>query len=900
MRLFLYILLAALSDPSAFSFRNIGVEQGLSSNTVSSVCQDRQGNMWFATKGGVNCYNGYDVDVYRYGSDDVNTVQSNNINRVFTDWEGTVWACSSDGISRFDRNGNCFRRVDLPGIHSVEDMLQIAPCRYLVCTRTKSFIYDSSGGRLEDATIDGQPFCFFGHCYGNGQLLLGTDKKTLEFVKYDPDSGFARVRDGIRLNSLVSDIVPAGEDSWWLGTRGEGLFLCEKGRVSRIELKNLPRPVVESVECDSDSLVWIGTKFGLCIYDRRSGEDILLSSDPFEAGTLGSKAIRDIFRDSSGNMWVGSTYGGADLMCAQRSPFHTLRPHPGRNSLSDNIIRSLHADGDSCIWIGTRYNGLNCFHPATGRIDVIPDLEHILCFLSPGDGPLYIGTYSQGIYALDRRSGRRRSVCKGKDVNAMAEAEDGRIWVGSLSGLYLLDPASGSMKKRNLFEDRRKVRVVCLMRDSRGRLWVGAKENLLLCEVDGKNRLREVGGPELLDVVRSQCLYESRDSTVWIGTTDGLLRYRDGELRRASAESGLRNVTINGIESDSEGFLWVSTSHGLCRYDPKESTGKFYYADDGLQGDEFSQGAICSSPDGTVYVGGYDGLSYFRPEEIRENPVSPDPYITHIRVHNEEIPLKDRIVLKHSQDAITICFSCTDYASAGHNSFRYKLEGFSRDWTESSSREAKYTNVDKGNYCFRVRSANRDGVWSEHEATLNIRVKPVWYRSLAARIFFILLLLASLSLLTLKLLRRNEARHAARMDRMKEKYEQDMRRLRVAAYLPKGKAGGPEESEFLFSVLSIIEENLGDPDFSVEKLASLLCMSRSNLHLKLHNITGSGALELIRSMRMEKARSLLREGKSSVTEVAELCGFSSLSYFSTVFRKECGLSPGEYASKVKG
>ena len=154
--------------------------------------------------------------------------------------------------------------------------------------------------------------------------------------------------------------------------------------------------------------------------------------------------------------------------------------------------------------------------------------------------------------------------------------------------------------------------------------------------------------------------------------------------------------------------------------------------------------------------------------------------------------------------------------------------------------------MDKGNYCFRVRSANRDGVWSEHEATLNIRVKPVWYRSLAARIFLILLLLASLSLLTLKLLRRNEARHAARMDRMKEKYEQDMRRLRVAAYLPKGKAGGPEESEFLFSVLSIIEENLGDPDFSVEKLASLLCMSRSNLHLKLHNITGSGALELDR------------------------------------------------------
>lgn len=897
----MFILLAALSDPSSFSFRNIGVEQGLSSNTVSSICQDRQGNVWFATKGGVNRYNGYDVDVFRYSSDDENTVQSNNINRVFRDREGTVWACSSDGISYFDKSAACFRRVELPGIHSVEDMLQIAPDRYLLCTRSNACIYDRAQGSLANATIEGKPFSFFGHWNDGTLLLLGTADRRLEFLSYKSGTDFTRVREGIDIGSLISEIEPAGEDSWWLGTRGEGLLLYEKGSVSRIALKHLPRPVIESVECDSDSLVWIGTKFGLCIYDRRSGQDLLLSSDPFEAGTLGSKAIRDIFRDSSGNMWVGSTYGGADLMCVQRSHFHTIRPHPGRNSLSDNIIRSLYADGDSCIWIGTRYNGLNCFHPATGRIDVIPDIEHILCFHcpAPGDGPLYIGTYSQGIYALDRSSGRRRLVHKGKDANAMAEAENGKIWLGSLSGLFLLDPANGKLQKRNLFSDKRKVRVVCLMKDSRGLLWVGAKENLLVFEVDGKNRLKDVSSPELREVVRSQCIYEGRDGTVWIGTTDGLLRYRDGNLSRASEESGLRNVTVNGIESDSGGFLWVSTSHGLCRYDPESSTGKFYYADDGLQGDEFSQGAICRSPDGTIYIGGFDGLSYFRPEEILGNPVSPDPYITHLKVYNEEIPLKDKIVLKHSQDAITISFSCPDYASAGHNSFRYKLEGFSREWTESSSREAKYTNIDKGNYRFRVQSANRDGVWSENEAVLAIRMRPVWYRSLAAEIVFCLLLLGSLSILTLKLLRRNEARHAARMDRLKEKYEKDMRQLRVAAYLPKGAGADPGDSEFLFSVLSIIENNLGDPGFSVEKLASLLCMSRSNLHLKLHNITGSGALELIRRLRMEKARSLLREGKSSVTEVAEQCGFSSLSYFSTAFRKDCGLSPGEYASKVK-
>ncbi|MGN0189093.1 MAG: two-component regulator propeller domain-containing protein, partial [Candidatus Cryptobacteroides sp.] len=669
MRLLLAILLSVGLGGRDFLFRNVGVEQGLSSNTVSSICQDRQGNIWLATKGGVNRYNGYDVDAFRFSADDPNTVQSNNINYICTGWDGSVWACTSDGLACFDAHKGFFRRIPLGHIHSVESIIQVSESAFLLCTRNDSYICDKARGSVTRAEIGGKRFAFFGSAYDRGTVMIGTGARNLEFLSYSDSAGFSRLRPPVRCESVINGILPAGGGACWLGTRGMGLCRYEPSRDSivRVPLKNLPKETIETIAFDSDSLLWVGTKHGICVYDWRNGRDTMLTSDPYEVSGISSNAIRDAFRDADGNMWIGSTYGGVDVMCSRKHYFKTIRRRPDKNSLSDNIIRSMYADRDSTLWVGTRYFGLNRFDLRTGRISKICSHEHILSIFSPewNPGVLYFGTYSNGIAAVDKRTGKVLREYESKDVNAMVPAGDGKIWVGGLSGLFLFDPVNGSMTKMSLVSDKIKIRIVSLMKDDLGRLWVGAKENLLCFEVSPDNVLTDVTPPALADVVRTQSLLQTRDGAFVIGTTDGLFSYINGVLERVPAKSGLRDLTINGMVEDRNGELWIVTGKGLCRYHPGWKTGRFYYADDGLQGDEFSQSGICADKDGNIFVGGFNGLSYFNPGEICVAPAPPAPVISKLRVHNaqvtpddgsgilrEDISLTGSIVLKHSQNSI--------------------------------------------------------------------------------------------------------------------------------------------------------------------------------------------------------------------------------------------------------
>lgn len=917
MKLLLAIMLSAGLGGPDFLFRNVGVEQGLSSNTVSSICQDPQGNIWLATKGGVNRYNGYDVDAFRFSADDQNTVQSNNINDIFTGWDGSVWACTSDGLARYDACKGFFRRIPLGHIHSVESMIQVSETAYLLCTRNDSYIYDSRRDTVIRAEIGGRRFAFFGAACDRGTVLLGTGGRTLEFLSYTDSAGFSRRRPPVRFEAVINGILPSGGGSCWLATRGLGLcrYDSSQDRIVRVPLRSLLNETVETIAFDSDSLLWIGTKHGLCVYDWRSGRDTMLTSDPYEVASISSNAIRTAFRDSEGNMWIGSTYGGVDVMCSRKNPFRTIRRRPDKNSLSDNIVRSLYADSDSTLWVGTRYFGLNRFDLRTGNVVKICSHEHILSIFSPdwNPGVLYFGTYSNGIAVVDKRTGRMLREYESKDVNAMVAANGKKIWVGGLSGLFLFDPACGSMKKMDMVPGKSKIRIVSLMTDESGRLWVGAKEHLLCFEVSEDNVLTDVTPPALADVVRTQSLLQTGEGDFVIGTTDGLFSYSGGVLERAPVQSGLRNLTINGMVEDRSGEIWIVTGRGLCRYHPGWKTGRFYYADDGLQGDEFSQSGICADRNGNIFVGGFNGISYFNPDEICIAPAPPAPVISKLRVHNaqvkpddgsdilsEDISLTGSIVLKHSQNSISLSFSCPDYLSAGHNHFQYRLDDFDREWIDASNREAVYTNLPKGRYVFRVRVANRDGVWSSGEACLHIRVKPVWYRSTFAEILFFLLLAGGLAWLVLKILRHNEKLHRARMVSLQERYEDDMRRLRLSSYLSSPIELTPESETFLSEVVRHIDENVSDSLFSVETLASQMCMSRSNLHLKVKAVTGAGPLVLIKRIRMDKAKSLLKQGDVKFTDVAEQCGFSSLSYFSTAFKKATGYSPGEYSALMKG
>lgn len=883
------------------NFSRLTVDNGLSNNTVSDICQDRLGRIWMATHGGVNRYNGSDVDYFRHDRDNGLSLQSNYVSRMYTDSHGDIWACTADGISLFDPDTETFRPISIEGMAAIEEILQLSPDIYLLGTRNRSVFYNRKNGVAEVVKIDGADVAFYGSACMGDTLVLGSAGKKLLFLKWDGTKGLERILPDVATDGRIICMAPDGRNGLWLGGNRSGLLHWdrESHAVTEVHLKSLTTPRIESLACDSNGCVWVGTKKGISILDPSTGAEEHLVHNPMDESSLSSDAVRVIFRDSQNNMWVGSSYGGVCCFRARHSSFHTIKTENSPHGINESIIRTISVDEDRSVWMGTRYDGLYHYNPSDGSISTYEDMGYTLSLLIPPGNTVYAGTYSNGIYALDKKTGRQTPLSQNIDANAMALANNGCLWVASLSGLYLLNTATRKIKCVRKRESGALFRAISLLVDSRGRLWVGAKECLKLFAVGPDNSLTDISPSEFRDIVRVQNIHEDSKGNIWLGTSDGLLEYSSGQLLQMPESSGLRNEPVDGIVGDEDGLYWVITDNGLCRLDPDSGEGRFYYTEDGLPGNQYNNGAICRSDDGIIYIGGAKGLSYFVPSLVEDNTVTVPPYISSVSVNNVDMLRNGEAKLKRGQNSFRVRYACPDYASWGHNHFRYKLEGFDDDWNYSTLREARYTNIPKGRYKLRVAASNCDGIWSEEEAVVRIVILPPFYRSTAFEILLILLAVMLLCYVIWRQIRRVRKQSESKLEKMRLQYEENLRKTRLMAYVKEGTHLSPQEEDFLSSVLRHVESGVCSSSYSVENLAEEMCMSRSNLHIKMKAITDLSPIELIKQMRIEKACRYLREGQLPLKDIADKSGFSSLSYFSTAFKKSVGMTPGEYAAKSR-
>lgn len=240
-------------------------------------------------------------------------------------------------------------------------------------------------------------------------------------------------------------------------------------------------------------------------------------------------------------------------------------------------------------------------------------------------------------------------------------------------------------------------------------------------------------------------IQEDRAGTLWLGALDGLYRYnRENEtFTRYTESQGLPSSVIQGVLEDNAGRLWLSTRNGLSRFDPQTETFRNYDVSDGLQGNEFSESTYAQGQKGELFFGGSNGFNAFFPENIQDNPYVPPVVVTDFKIFNRPVPISADSVLKQaisSVDALTLSyqdsvfsfeFAALSYTNSQKNRYRYKLEGLEPDWNEvdSNQRLAIYTNLNPGNYVFRVQASNDDGVWNEKGVSLPITITPPWWQT---------------------------------------------------------------------------------------------------------------------------------------------------------------------------
>ncbi|HVN19714.1 MAG TPA: two-component regulator propeller domain-containing protein [Dongiaceae bacterium] len=770
-------------------FTHLTTSDGLSQSNVTEILQDRRGFIWFATRDGLNRYDGNTFVVYKHNPNDPASLSANYIWDLTEDDHGYLWiATDSGGVNRFDPTTERFVRYR----HDPNNANSI------------------SGDSVETIARDSR-----------GHLWFGTEDNGLD--KFDPSTGtfthYPNDDDGQFVGRITKVISGRQGDIWFVGERGLFHLNPQTGQIARPpatikdglaadyvyedDAGNLWMlawsPIVGLVKydphaerltkypigtgavgvaswnllADGQNGFWVPSSQGLHYFDRRTERfTFRFQHDESDPDGLNDDTVASVYRDRGGLLWVGTEDGGLNILNLRQEQFGFYHHANNPNSLSPGKVTAIYEEPGGILWIGFFPRRLDRLDRKTGRFTHFvpgPDDKNLLgrngsdliAIYKDARGYLWLGGWGGGLDRFDERTGEFKHYrYNPKDPNSLLSNgvyriygdRSGQIWVGQLYGLSRLDPVTE--KFTNYRPDPRNRTwngnsVWSIYQDRSGTLWFGTGSGALIRSGDGMktrvNYMPDSRDPHKLNGGAIDAIHEDRAGTLWVGAWDGLYRFnRQNEtFTRYTESQGLPSSNIQGILEDKTGKLWLSTKKGISRFDPETETFRNFDVSDGLQGDEFSESCDFEGPDGEMFFGGSFGLNAFFPESIRDNPYVPPIVITSLKIFNKPVPIGaksalkkaipyiDSLTLSYRDSVFSFEFAALSYANSQKNRYRYKLEGFEPGWNEVGSKQrlATYTNLDPGKYLFRVQGSNSDGVWNEEGVSLPILITPPWWRT---------------------------------------------------------------------------------------------------------------------------------------------------------------------------
>ena len=779
--IFVFALLAATfstANADDIYFTHIGEKEGLSQSTVLDIEQDTKGNMWFATYNGLNRYDGYTFTVFRHDDTDSTSIASDIIRTVTMDDGGRIWAGTYSGLSLYDRNTERFRNFSIlcSGRHiSVDHIAAMDNDRLLLGTSSGLKIFDIRKNQfaVPESFPDLSRDEITAMTGNMDMIFIGTKKGRL--IKINADGTAAEEMHvpffkGNRVQALF-----IGKSSvLWAGTEGYGLFRIDlEDRTFRhfsTRTHKISSDYIRSICPDPDGNLWIGTFTSLNVLDPVSETFKTYESDPVQPGSLSQSSVRAIYKDSQGGMWLGTYFGGINYWHPLTRRFSSISNIPYKNSLNDNIVSCIAEDKDGIIWIGTNSGGVNRYDPATGRFSFYTMADGLgandIKSLYIDEHHVYAGMHHGGLGIISKDSGYIENYAeKGGNVYSVLPYKDGNLLLGMVNGnIYrfsLKDHSYHPIIDTGTGEPVSTGKLVTMKSDSQGRIWTGTETGVKIFSMneDKATPASIVLHLKKLDATFVNCIYETNDRKFWIGTRNGLYCFdeREKKLAHYTIRDGLPGNVICGILEDGKGRLWISTGNGLSCFEPEKRLFKNYVSSDGLPGNQFNISSCCRTADGKMYFGGIDGISVFEPDKMPENHFIPPANITGLYVANSMVMPDDgtgilsrhigntsSIRLKEGNSSFTLTFSVPDYVSWKENRFAYKLEGFDDQWRIVSDpiRAATYSNLEPGKYRFLVTAANKDGIWNEKPAGLDIIVRPHWYNTAWSRLVLLCIVLA--------------------------------------------------------------------------------------------------------------------------------------------------------------
>lgn len=761
-------------------FERIPSELGLSGTLFRIIFQDSYGFIWFGWNDRLIRFDGFGVKVYENNVNNSNSIPDNDVFAMFEDKQKTLWIGTSSGdIAKYDKDFDRFITVSneesIPTDAGVRTIIEDKNGNLLIgTTRTGIKLYNKKESKFEDYfEKNSEYYSLFPSnvvsrmlFIDENRLLFGGydglgiyDKRSNTIIKFTHDSLNSKSLSNNRVKCIFKD----SRDRYFIGTEN-GLNIFDIFNYTFNSVGDLSNNILNICE-DRNNEIWIGSVNGFYKY-KDDGTIQSFTNDVNDPNSISGNEFYP-YIDRSNVLWVGSSAGIFKLDC-ERKRFHTISKvfmSPENNY--EITTSSLNIDSAGLIWIGVRFRdgifkfrkniyGLLIFeehffvtkkieHPVLTNIVFDKNSNLWMCYFIGG----YLVKYqidNRKVDIINLSPNWASDICLLNNnllisVNRRGGIKNFDIKEEKFVNIASNYPALSKLPNDNFtFLYPAKNNTLWIASESSGLFQYDLNRDTLYNYKNNKDNSYSLSGNEIISII------EDSKNNLWVGTGAGGIDKFDESHKvftRYNFGDSL-NSKVKAIIEDNSGYLWLSSDNGLYKFDPVKLTTQHYDNKDGVLSYGFGYNACAKDRDGTLYfAGSKGGLTYFNPSEIKDNPYIPNIVITDFQIFNQSvksssenpflkknITVAENITLSYKENVFSFEFAALIYNNPSKNQYAYMMEGFDKDWVYCGTRRnVTYTNLDPGDYTFKVKGSNNDGIWNEEGTSIKITITPPWWQT---------------------------------------------------------------------------------------------------------------------------------------------------------------------------
>lgn len=823
---FIYIQFGFSQDTHNFKF--IDIKEGITKRAVSVINQDSEGFIWFGTNGaGLYKYDGINYKLYEYQWDNLKSLNGSLINSIFEDSTNKFWIATDEGLNLYNKEFDNFERIDLNSAFPAAEnyTIQISAIQELnkneliVGTYGYGCLFKVNKSNFKAEIIP------FNETLTNSFLVttilkvaennfyIGTSNGLYHFYfNKNGQVNEQKIIDNTPIETLFKDSI----NNLWVGTRNEGLYKvalnASEKEISRFKITD--KRILSIIEYGNRIIC--GTENDGLVIINKQGEIIQqYLHNNIDDYSLKSNSIWSLLVDNEHRIWLGFYNKGVAVVDDLYNKFNSIKSLTNNsNSLQANSVTGIQEGKNGDLWITTDGGGVDVFNKKTAKFQHLNSKKNNILsndiqtvFIDKND-QVWLGSWINGLYKLNQKTNQISNFSIGNSgltsnrVLSIDEDSKGNIWIGTfLKGLHYLNSKTGNITYCNTNDfvkydlhssDIRKVFV-----DSDDDVWLGTTNGLFQVKQLNNNELKVNSLKDKMSVKlrnhtsthRILSIYQSKDGLIWVGTDGGgLVSYNKStkKFKWYNKVGGFNEMYVSSIVESENGHIWLAGTGGITELDRENNLVNNYTKDDGLLANDFNYNAVMKSKNGELYFGSYQGVNYFHPNKLKKNTNEPKLVFTDFKLFNksvspkgEDSPLSksisytSEITLNHNQSVFTIDYIGLNYTRPEKHQYAYFMEGVDPEWNYvGNTKSATYTNLSQGNYVFKVKAANNDGVWTETPLKLYITVLPPWYLTKGAFIAYFIFFIVVTFLINWMLQQRFKEKQAVKFERDKRLQEE--------------------------------------------------------------------------------------------------------------------------------